>query len=169
MALKLLQFRDPQLAIPQSQTEKVTRVGFYPREFYPLDNFSAFQVDWRGQRFATSEHAYQWAKFVESAPEIAELIAAARSPHEAQKLARLYKDRRRTGWADVKVDTMVYILRHKLEQNPYVVEKLLQTLDLEIIEDSPKDSFWGWGPNRDGRNELGKIWMRLRKEIQAAD
>ena len=34
-----------------------------------------------------------------------------------------------------------------------------------IVEDSPKDDCWGWGPNKDGRNELGKIWMRLREEI----
>ncbi len=38
--------------------------------------------------------------------------------------------------------------------------------DLDIVEDSPKDDFWGWGPNRDGRNELGKIWMRLRSELR---
>lgn len=35
----------------------------------------------------------------------------------------------------------------------------------KIVEDSPKDDYWGWGEKRDGRNELGKIWMRLRDEI----
>ena len=42
-------------------------------------------------------------------------------------------------------------------------KKLLQTEDYLIVEDSPKDSFWGWGPNRDGENQLGKLWMKLRK------
>jgi predicted NAD-dependent protein-ADP-ribosyltransferase YbiA (DUF1768 family) len=41
----------------------------------------------------------------------------------------------------------------------------LQTGKKKIVEDSPKDSFWGWGPDRKGRNELGKLWMKLRKEI----
>ena len=35
-----------------------------------------------------------------------------------------------------------------------------------IVEDSPKDSFWGWGPNRDGENQLGKLWMKLREELK---
>ena len=58
------------------------------------------------------------------------------------------------------------ILRHKLEQNLYVKEKLLDTGDLEIIEDSPKDAFWGWGSDRNGENQLGRIWMKLRDELR---
>jgi predicted NAD-dependent protein-ADP-ribosyltransferase YbiA (DUF1768 family) len=27
----------------------------------------------------------------------------------------------------------------------------------------------GWGANRDGRNELGKIWMRLRDRTRAGE
>mgnify|MGYP002520092451 CR=1 FL=1 len=57
------------------------------------------------------------------------------------------------------------LLRLKLEQNPYVKKKLLQTGDYLIVEDSPKDDFWGWGPNRDGNNQLGKLWMKLREEL----
>jgi len=45
------------------------------------------------------------------------------------------------------------------------MHKLMQTGKREIIEDSPKDDFWGWGKKRKGRNELGKIWMKLRDEI----
>jgi predicted NAD-dependent protein-ADP-ribosyltransferase YbiA (DUF1768 family) len=33
-----------------------------------------------------------------------------------------------------------------------------------LVEDSPKDDFWGWGPNKDGCNQLGKVWMKLRGE-----
>ncbi len=60
---------------------------------------------------------------------------------------------------------MEEIVRHKLRQNPYVMRKLLQTGKRKIVEDSPKDAFWGWGEKRDGRNELGKIWMKLREEV----
>lgn len=35
-----------------------------------------------------------------------------------------------------------------------------------IVEDSPKDSFWGCGTNRDGENQLGKLWMKLREELK---
>lgn len=44
-------------------------------------------------------------------------------------------------------------------------KKLLQTGDPRIIEDSPEDDFWGWGPNQDGENKLGKIWMQPRKRL----
>jgi predicted NAD-dependent protein-ADP-ribosyltransferase YbiA (DUF1768 family) len=40
---------------------------------------------------------------------------------------------------------------------------------LDIVEDSPKDDFWGWGPKRDGRNELGKIWMLLRSQLRSGE
>ena len=60
---------------------------------------------------------------------------------------------------------MESIVRAKLKQNPYVKHKLLQTGTRKIVEDSPKDDFWGWGKNKDGKNHLGKIWMKLRAEL----
>jgi len=33
-------------------------------------------------------------------------------------------------------------------------------------QDSPTDAFWGVGRNRKGRNELGKVLMRLRLRLQ---
>ena len=56
------------------------------------------------------------------------------------------------------------ILRNKVKQNPYVLKKLLETKDYYIVEDSPKDDYWGWGLDRNGENNLGKIWMKLRDE-----
>jgi ribA/ribD-fused uncharacterized protein len=159
MTIRLTQFRDPQL----DTSGEV--VGFYPREFFMFDNFASFQVDWRGRRWATSEHAYQAAHFFETAPELAEQIFQARSSHDAYKLAKANADQTPANWAEVKLVLMEDICRHKLEQHPYIQEKLRQTEDLLIVEDSPKDSFWGWGPDRHGRNELGKIWMRLRDEL----
>lgn len=62
---------------------------------------------------------------------------------------------------------MEELLRCKIEQNPYVKKKLLETNDYTIVEDSPKDSFWGWGEDRKGNNQLGKLWMKLRDEIKS--
>ena len=75
-------------------------------------------------------------------------------------------DKQRPDWNEVKLGIMEELLRLKLEQNPYVKKKLLQTENYLIVEDSPKDSFWGWGPNRDGENQLGKLWMKLREELK---
>lgn len=140
-------------------------VGFYEREFYPFSNFSSFSVKWKGRTWPTSEHAYQASRFMGKNPKIVEKIFKAKSADEAYKIAIKYlvKDMTKYGERDVKI--MEDIVRHKLKQNPYVMHKLMQTGKRRIIEDSPKDSFWGWGLNKKGRNELGRIWMKLRDEV----
>ncbi|HEX8923637.1 MAG TPA: NADAR family protein [Patescibacteria group bacterium] len=140
-------------------------VGFYEREFYIFSNFSSFEVEWKGRIWKTSEHAYQASHFFETAPELVEEIFNAKSAHDAFKIAKLNSDKAPKNWEEIKVSIMEDIIRHKLEQNPYIKHKLIQTGDKLIVEDSPKDNCWGWGPNKDGRNDLGKIWMKLREEI----
>lgn len=44
--------------------------GFFLEGWYVFDNFSPFQVEWRGQLYPTSEHAYQAAHFIEHNPEL---------------------------------------------------------------------------------------------------
>lgn len=161
MNVKLEQYRDPWLF------EKADEViGFYPREFYCLDNFSAFKVEYNGIVYSTAEHAYQTSKFIESAPDIAEQIRNSFSPHEAQKIAYMNKDKQNPNWDDIRLSVMEDILRAKAKQNPYVRKKLVQTKDFEIVEDSPKDSYWGWGADRKGDNHLGNLWMKLRCEVR---
>lgn len=157
------QFRDPEL---ETSGE---RIGFYPREFYMLDNFSAFKVFYLGHYWSTAEHAYQAAKFIHSAPDIVNSIRNAKSPHEAQKIGRENRELKPEDWDIFKVEIMYQICKSKLRIHPYVQQKLLETGDLEIVEDSPKDDFWGTGPNKDGQNELGKIWMWLRSELKASE
>ena len=143
------------------------RVFFYEREFYVLSNFSAFRLTWRGQDFDTSEHAYQWAKFFRPGSEtIQRLILSARSAHDAYRLAADYVDLRRPDWYAIKVETMREIITEKADQHEYVRRKLLETRDRELIEDSWRDRFWGWGENGDGHNILGKLWMQVRDEIR---
>lgn len=155
----LKQFRDPQLVMDGSV------IGFYEREFYVFSNFSSFQVTWRGRHWPTSEHAYQAARFFDVAEDLVEAIYHANSAHEAWEIAGRNKERQQADWVAVKSEVMLEICRHKLEQNPYVRRKLLQTNEEYLVEDSPTDAYWGWGADRQGRNELGKVWMTLRKEI----
>lgn len=140
-------------------------IGFYEREFYCFSNFSSFSVKWKGKVWPTSEHAYQASRFMGKNPKIVEKIFKAKSADEAYKIAIKYLAKDMTKYGEKDVKTMEDIVRHKLKQNPYVMHKLIQTGKRFIVEDSPKDSFWGWGSKRNGRNELGKIWMKLRDEI----
>lgn len=144
-----------------------THVFFYEQDFYVLSNFSAFTLRWRGQRFDTSEAAYHWEKFI-GYPDLQRTILTAPSAHEAFKIAEQNKDLRRRDWDEIKVDLMHHILRAKAEQHEYVRRKLLATGDRELVEDSWRDGFWGWGPDRNGQNMLGKLWMKVRSELQAS-
>ncbi|BCH33180.1 hypothetical protein MesoLjLc_51100 [Mesorhizobium sp. L-8-10] len=144
-----------------------TQVFFYEQDFYVLSNFSSFQVILDGIVFDTSEAAYHFEKFPGS-PGLQQKIQLAPSAHEAFKLAERNKHLRRPDWDDVKVDIMRDILRAKVDQHEYVRRKLLATGDRELIEDSWRDDFWGWGPNRDGKNMLGRLWMEIRAELRAA-
>jgi hypothetical protein len=60
------------------------------------------------------------------------------------------------------------ILCAKVEQHEYVRRKLLATGDRELVEDSWRDDFWGWGPTRQGQNMMGKLWMQIRHQLRAA-
>lgn len=153
-----------------------TQVFFYEQDFYVLSNFSAFNLVWKTRIFPTSEHAYHWEKFNDNGEgalsdvrRIQLAIRVAPSAHEAFKIAERNKAHRRPDWDDVKVDIMRDILRAKAKQHEYVRRKLLATGDRELIEDSWRDDFWGWGPNRDGQNMLGRLWMEIRAELRAKE
>lgn len=141
------------------------QVFFYEQEHYVLSNFSSFQVFVFDRKFPTSEHAYHWAKFPDDI-RIGNLILNATSAHAAFKLAESYKDYRRKDWDEVKVSVMREILIEKVKQHPYVFQKLMNTGDRELIENSWRDDVWGWGPNKDGQNLLGKLWMEIRSHIK---
>lgn len=143
------------------------RVRFYEQDFYILSNFSSFAVNVFGRDFATSEHAYHWRKFNETDTVCANAIRHARSAHDAFKLAEQNKDFRRKDWDAVKIEVMREILWAKVTQHEYVKRKLLATGTRELVEDSWRDDFWGWGANRDGKNMLGNLWMEIRDALTA--
>lgn len=138
-------------------------VLFYERRFYCFSNFSSFAVVWRDELWMTSEHAYQAAKF--SSPLIRRLIQQARSAHDAKQIAHANDQYKRKDWDSCKVPMMKEICRAKLQQHEFIRRRLLETGTREIIEDSDTDSFWGWGPDQEGQNMLGMIWMELREEL----
>jgi predicted NAD-dependent protein-ADP-ribosyltransferase YbiA (DUF1768 family) len=59
---------------------------------------------------------------------------------------------------------MEELLRQKFAQHEYVQTKLMETGDTPLVEDSPKDAFWGRGPDGNGLNHLGKLWEKIRAE-----
>jgi len=135
---------------------------------YGFTNFSAHPVVYNGETYPTSEHLFQSFKFLEHRPLLAEHIRTVSSrPSVALSEARRFRPEVRSDWMKVNVAKMDETLRLKFEQHPNLRQELLDTGDAELIEDSDKDSFWGIGADRKGRNELGKALERLRSQLRA--
>lgn len=158
--IKLKQYRD---ILMSEKFDEI--IGFYPREFYPLDNFSSFKVKVNGYLYSSLEEAFQSMLFLPDHKEISEQIKNSYSAHEAQKI--MHENINKVKYSkEEKLVLMEKLLRLKIEQNPYVLKKLLETKNYTIMEDSPKDNYWGCGINREGENNLGKLWMKLREEYK---
>jgi hypothetical protein len=54
----------------------------------------------------------------------------------------------------------------KFETNLEILDILLATGNEEIIENNPKDEYWGCGNAGNGENHLGKILMEVRYELR---
>ena len=69
---------------------------------------------------------------------------------------------------NVKLPIMEEIIRAKFTQNQDLKELLLATGELVLEEGNTwGDLFWGVdAKTREGRNHLGRILMRIRKELQ---
>ena len=118
----------------------------YQIEVFPLDNFSPFGLIMNNLFFPTSEHAFQYLKFIDT-----------------------NKDRP-SNWSEIKYDKMEEVLRIKVNQNIKVKEVLLNTNDLIIAECCiDEDTDWGIDNNNQGNNHLGNIWMKIREEIKNVD
>lgn len=140
-------------------------IYFFTVPFEPLNNWSPHGVNIWDVNFSTSEHAFQWKKFSEIEPNVANEILTARSPYIVFKIAKANKDKKPKDWHERKVSIMAEILKAKLEQHEDVQDALKRTGDRKIIENSPVDSFWGIGPNKDGQNMLGNLWMKIRDSL----
>lgn len=125
-----------------------------------LSNFEPCTVVYDGMTYKCSEAAYQAAKTTDVSLRIAfTTMNGSKAKYAGQKLPI------RADWNDVKVDVMYEIVKDKFSRNPELKAKLLSTGTLQLIE----GNYWGdkfWGVcNGEGENHLGKILMRVRREL----
>ena len=151
----------------KEMNEKKYDIANYQIEVFPLDNFSPFGLIMNGLYFPTSEHAFQYLKFVDTNKDIADKIRKALSPDDARNIAHENKEYRPNNWSNIKYEKMEEVLRLKVNQNPRVKEVLLNTNDLMIAECCiDEDTDWGIDNNNQGNNHLGNIWMKIRGDIE---
>ena len=126
-----------------------------------FSNFSRHGFELDGKYWPTSEHYFQAQKFV-GHPDHVEAVRIAKSAKEAAARGRDRGRPLRKDWEQVKDDVMRKAVLRKFETNAEIHEILLSTGDDEIVENAPKDYYWGCGSDGSGKNMLGKILMEVR-------
>lgn len=133
-----------------------------------FSNFSKHGFEADGYLWYTSEHYYQAYKFVPGGERFM-AIKNAGSPGKAKILGNKRgpdMESIRMDWEDgVKLSVMRRALRAKFEQNEDAYNILMSTGDAELVEDAPKDPYWGTGDGS-GMNWLGKLLMELRTQFR---
>lgn len=148
--------------------EKIARIvvhtdtvvkGFFG-DYRWLSNFHPCKVVYRGLEFSSSESAYQSAK--QSDPYIISLFQKM-SGFEAKKASKNYPVP--ANWNSIKNHVMYDILSDKFTRNPDVRQQLIETGEKYLEETNYwNDTHFGVC-NGVGKNHLGEILMKIRKEL----
>lgn len=146
-------------------------ISFYRASEKPYGVFSNLykrEIDFEGEVFATSEHAYQAGKARKQA--VKKWLMEAPSPSLLAMAAHgLYYWDVAPGWSKIKFDRMRAVLRAKFTQHEDLKEILLGTGDARLVEkateDNPVNRLWG-EVNGVGKNTLGIMLMELRLELR---
>lgn len=131
-------------------------------EYRFLSNFWKHPVTYGGAVYPNNEAAFQAAKCANPAQK--KMFETMENPGDAKRAGR--RVQLRPDWEDVKVGIMTDIVRAKFAPGSGLAEKLLATGDAKLVEGNTwNDTFWGVCRGR-GRNELGKILMKIRDELR---
>ncbi len=137
-------------------------INFIETRLHDLAPFSAHEVEIDGVVYKTAEHAYQALRV---APEARPAVTAARSPMDAWREGQKCK----AAGAVIdynKYELMERIFRAKLTQHDDVKQVLFATGNRELLKVYDTDYDWGTGADMTGENNMGKLWMKLRTELQ---
>ena len=138
------------------------KIDHFRGEYAFLSNFWEVPVTYKGLTYGSNEAAFQAQKCIDESER--EQFTTLRS-NEAKRLGRYVQ--LRPDWEDVKLPIMEEIVRAKFTQNEDLKQLLLATGELVPEEGNTwHDTYWGVdAQTREGRNHLGRILMRVRKEL----
>ncbi len=146
-------------------------IRFYRASEKPYGVFSNLyrrEIEFEGEVFRTSEHAYQAGKARK--PEVKRWLMEAPSPSLLAMAAHgLYYWDVAPGWSKTKYDRMRGVLRAKYTQHQDLRQMLLSTGDARLVESATVDNevnrLWG-EVNGVGKNMLGVLLMELRGQLR---
>ncbi len=126
-----------------------------------LSNFYWASVTHEGRKFPTVEHAYQAAKTHDLSVKdhIAKLPDASRAKQVGRRAIL------RSDWEELKLAVM-YVLLKKKFSDPRLATRLRETGEEDLVEmNTWGDKYWGVDPKGEGQNQLGKLLMAVREEL----
>ena len=129
--------------------------NFYPTTFY-----------YNGVAWPTSEHFYQSRKFSE-VQEVQERVRQLPTPGQTKRFARQNQNLVDPNWNERKVWVMRLALLLKFTQNEELAQRLLATGNETLVEDSPRDAYWGCGQDGRGKNVMGQLLMEVRSHLRS--
>lgn len=129
-----------------------------------FSNFSRHGFTLDGKYWKTSEHYFQAQKFA-GTPH-AEEVREASTPKKAAEIGRDRKRPLRKDWESIKDQIMYRAVLAKFQAHPDIRHILLETGDEPIIENAPRDYYWGCGADGSGKNRLGQILMDVRTHLR---
>ena len=160
---KLKNKKQPSLTKKSEDISNIINFRSSIKEYCEFSNFyhSSFILD--GKEWKTVEHYFQAQKCLKN--NVKEQIRSLLTPKEAKQMGR--KVLLRKDWDKVKIEIMMKACSAKFKQSESLKKLLLSTGNKELREHTPKDKFWGdGGGNGRGRNELGKVLMKIRDELK---
>ena len=142
-------------------------INSFSNEYQFLSNFYSAEVVHEGITYKNSEAAFQAAKTKDFRirREFSEL-----NPSQAKLKGRYIE--LRSDWEEVKDDIMYQIVKDKFTRNSNLKSLLLKTNSSILIEGNWwHDNYWGdcnceKCKDKEGKNTLGLILMRVREEIR---
>ena len=161
--IELLEEENQKRALLQRQLEEEKlndAIDSFRGEYAFLSNFHDCSITYNGLTFQNNEAAFQAQKDLSRSREFVAL-----NPSLAKRWGR--KVKLRPDWEQVKDGIMEEIVRAKFSQHPDLQRKLLATGDRLLIEGNTwNNTYWGVFKGK-GQNHLGRILMKIRKELQA--
>ena len=132
--------------------------GFFS-EYRWLSNFYPCDITYEGQKYLSTEAAYQAAKTIIPAErKLFIKLTPSKAKRKGQKITL------RSDWEQVKEQVMYDVLKLKFKDE--VLAKLLKETGTKYLEET---NWWGdevWGVcNGVGQNKLGKLLMKVREEL----
>lgn len=133
-----------------------------------LSNFERAPFRLRGVMWPTAEHYFQAAKFFDTDPAYAEVVRATGSPGAAKAAGRSRAHPLDPAWEAIKEGVMRDALTAKFAPGTDLAARLMATAPHVLIEDAPRDYYWGAGASGTGRNRLGVLLGEVRAGLLSA-